>query len=110
MGLYGVISYSVSQMTHEIGIRMALGARAGEIIGMVIRQGMVLTLAGLGIGLATAAALTRFLSSLLFGISSMDLATFAGIPLLLAVVAIMASYIPARRAARVAPMEALREE
>jgi putative ABC transport system permease protein len=109
IGIYGVLSYTVNQQSHEIGIRMALGADRSTVQSMVVGQGMKLTALGLIAGIVTALALTRLMSSLLFGVSSTDLATFAGVPLLLVVVALAASYFPARRATQVAPMVALRE-
>jgi ABC-type antimicrobial peptide transport system permease subunit len=108
VGIYGVISYSVAQRTHEVGIRRALGAQRTDIFRMVMGQGLGLTLAGIGIGIGGAIALTRVMKSLLFHVSATDPITFAGIALLLILVALAASYIPARRATRIDPMAALR--
>ena len=110
IGVYGVMSYLVTQGTHDIGVRMALGAQRRTIVGLVLRQGLAMTALGIGAGLVGAAALTRVMAALLFGVSATDAATFSAVPLLLAAIAALASYIPARRATRVDPVVALREE
>ena len=109
IGIYGVISYMVAEQTREIGIRIALGATRSDILGAVLRQGLGLAAAGAGLGLAGALALSHSLAGLLYGVRSTDPPTFAGVACLLVVVALLASYVPARRATRVDPMTALRE-
>jgi putative ABC transport system permease protein len=110
VGVYGLISYSVAQRTREIGIRMALGAKPGQVMRPVLREGLVLGLAGVTIGLVGALAATRLLSAFLFGVVATDPTTFAGVALLLLSVAFVASYIPSRRALRIDPINALRAE
>jgi ABC-type antimicrobial peptide transport system permease subunit len=110
IGIYGVLAYSVSTRLHEIGIRMALGAQAMDVLTLVVRQGMLMALVGIVLGLLGALALTRVLSGLLFQIKATDPVTFTGVALLLALVALFACWYPARRATKVSPMAALRYE
>src|SRR2546430_1279265 len=110
VGIYGVMSYSVAQRTHEIGIRMALGAQRSDVLKMTIKQGLKLVTFGLVIGLGSAFILTRVMASLLFGVSATDPLTFVTISLMLMGVALLASYIPALRATKVEPIIALRYE
>jgi putative ABC transport system permease protein len=110
VGLFGVISYTVVQRTREVGIRLALGAAPGAIAGMIVKNGVWLASVGVGIGLAAAFGLTRLMRSLLYGVSPLDPITFFGVPIVLFAIALFASYIPARRAAKVDPMVALRYE
>jgi ABC-type antimicrobial peptide transport system permease subunit len=110
LGIYGVISYAVSQRRREIGIRMALGAKKSELVWMFVRSALVLTGIGTAVGIGAAAGLMRLMSTLLFGISPLDPVTFAAVPVALVAAAALASYLPARRTAAVDPVEALRSE
>ena len=110
VGIYGVIAYAVSQRTREIGIRMALGARPAGLQGMFVRDGLVLAGLGAVLGLAAAAGLTHLMQSLLFGITALDLTTYAVVSAILIAAAALASYLPARRATAVDPVDALRSE
>jgi putative ABC transport system permease protein len=110
VGLYGVMSYSVAQRTNEIGIRLALGAQSRDVLLMIVKQGSLLIVSGLAIGLFGAYAATRWMASLLFGVTAKDPFTFAAVAVLLALVALLACYVPAWRATKVDPMEALRCE
>src|SRR5206468_678356 len=110
IGIYGVMSYAVTERTHEIGIRMSLGADTRDILSMVLRNGVLLTAIGLAIGLPIAIFMARALSGLLFGVSAGDPAALVALPVLLAAVALLACYLPARRASRVDPLQALRYE
>ena len=107
---YGVMAYSVTQRTHEIGVRMALGARRQDVVSMVVRQGVTLAGIGLAVGLGAAVGLTRLLAALMFGVNVRDLTIFILISLMLSVIALLASVIPARRATRVDPLVGLRYE
>jgi ABC-type antimicrobial peptide transport system permease subunit len=110
IGIYGVISYTVSQRTREIGIRIALGAQQRELKTMFVRRGLVLAGIGVVIGLSAAAGVTRFMSSLLFGISPLDATTYAAVFFVLLTAAALASYVPARRASSIDPVDAMKVE
>jgi ABC-type antimicrobial peptide transport system permease subunit len=110
VGIYGVTAYSTRQRTHEIGIRIALGAAKQDVLRLVLGHGLRLTLGGVGLGLALSFVLTRFLSSLLLGVTSTDALTFSSVAMLLCAVALLACFLPARRAIRVDPIVALRYE
>ena len=110
LGIYGITSYYVTQRTHEIGVRMALGAQIADVLKLVLRRAMLLAVVGVALGVAGAAIVTRYLSSLLFGVQPIDAFTFAAVALALVLVALVASLIPARRATRVDPLTALRYE
>ena len=110
IGVYGVISYGVTQRTREIGVRVALGAQRSDVITMIVRQGLSLAAVGIVVGLFAAFGVTRVVSSLLIGVSPTDAVSFASVPVFLAAVALVASFVPARRATRVDPIIALRNE
>jgi len=108
LGIYGVTSYYVTQRTHEIGVRMALGAQIGDVLKLVLRRAMLLAAIGIGIGIAGAFALTRYMTTLLFGVKPVDGITFVAVAVLLAAVVFVACLVPARRAAKIDPLQALR--
>ena len=110
IGIYGVLAYAVGQRTQEIGIRMALGAERGAVLRLVLRRGVILAAIGIGLGLAGAAGLTRYLSGMLYDLTPLDPATYVAVAGLFATVALVASYLPARRAAKVDPLVAIRCE
>ena len=110
VGTYAVMAYSVAERTRELGVRIALGAQSTDILKLVLRRGLLLTLLGIGLGFAFALALTRALAQLLYGVTATDALTFAGVAALLATVALLACWIPARRATKVDPIAALRSE
>ena|SRR5205807_7261445 len=110
IGLYGVIAYTISQRTREIGVRMALGATRSNVLGLVLRQGMLLAVIGVALGLVGALGMTRVLTNLLYGVKPTDPVTFVAVSLVLLLVSLAACWLPARRAARVDPVEALRHE
>jgi ABC-type antimicrobial peptide transport system permease subunit len=108
LGIYGVTSYYVTQRTHEIGVRMTLGAQIGDVLKLVLRRAMLLAAIGIGIGVAGAFVLTRYMTTLLFGVKPVDVMTFVGVAIVLAVVVLVACLVPARRAAKIDPLDALR--
>ena len=110
MGLYGVVSYAVSQRTHEIGIRVALGAGRGNILGLVMQWALLIVSVGLAVGLFTSLGVTRFMASVLFEVDPLDAGTFAGVAIAMVAVVMVASFIPARRATAVDPAKALRHQ
>jgi len=110
VGIFGVMSFAVTQRTHEVGVRMALGASGGEVLRLIVGQGLRLTIIALLLGLASAAGAMRLMASQLFGVTPSDPVTFATVPIVLSAVAAMACYLPARRASRLDPLTALRRE
>jgi putative ABC transport system permease protein len=108
LGIYGVTSYYVTQRTHEIGVRMALGAQLVDVVKLVLSRAILLALVGIGIGVAGAVALTRYMTTLLFGVKPFDTVTFIGVAIMLAAVVLVACLVPARRAAKIDPLEALK--
>ncbi len=110
VGIYGVMSYGVSQRIHEIGVRLSLGARGADVLKQIVGQGLALAGIGVAVGIGASVFLTRAMSSLLFGVGTTDIATFVTVPLVVGVVAVAATYFPARRASRVDPMVSLRSE